>query len=102
MERSSFWYFMAISGGSDFRSRPDLSGFRMTYLLKDVDARDQTGIGNELHQFASDLYPICRSITGNGLRQTLSMLRERIPLRMVELPTGTEVFDWTVPKEWNI
>jgi aminopeptidase-like protein len=48
------------------------------------------------------LYPICRSITGKGFRETLGVLGEYIPLRTHEVPTGTQVFDWTVPKEWNI
>jgi len=46
--------------------------------------------------------PICRSITGNGIRQTLGMIGKRIPLEISEVPTGAPVFDWTVPKEWNI
>ncbi|MGH8056984.1 MAG: DUF4910 domain-containing protein, partial [Candidatus Entotheonellia bacterium] len=49
-----------------------------------------------------ELYPICRSITGNGVRSTLQRIRQEIPLDMHEVPTGTKVFDWTVPKEWNI
>ena len=49
-----------------------------------------------------ELYPICRSITGNGIRQTLQIIQRRIPLSIHEVPSGTQVFDWTVPKEWNI
>jgi aminopeptidase-like protein len=71
-------------------------------LLKEFDRRDQEGLGRELHRFAKELYPICRSITGEGIRKTLAMIRERIPLRTFEVPTGTRVFDWVVPKEWNI
>jgi aminopeptidase-like protein len=48
------------------------------------------------------LYPICRSITGDGVRDSLQILREHIPLTVFEVPTGTEVLDWTIPKEWNI
>jgi aminopeptidase-like protein len=58
--------------------------------------------GEELHRFATDLYPICRSITGNGVRRTLGLIEQRIPLQIFEVPTGTPVFDWRVPKEWNI
>ncbi len=71
-------------------------------LLKKFDGNDPAKIGEELHRFASELYPICRSITGDGLRQTLARIQQHIPLQMSEVPTGTEVFDWTVPKEWNI
>ncbi len=52
--------------------------------------------------FIAEAYPICRSITGDGVRRTLRMIQERIPLEIREVPTGTPVFDWTVPKEWNI
>jgi hypothetical protein len=71
-------------------------------LLKELGQRDPAEVGHELHCFVADLYPICRSITGDGLRQTLSKIQRLIPLQTVEVPTGTPAFDWTVPKEWNI
>ena len=58
--------------------------------------------GPDLHAFASRLYPICRSITGNGVRETLRIIGGRVPLEVREVPTGTRVFDWEVPLEWNI
>jgi len=71
-------------------------------LLKELERGNLTDTGQELHRFAADLYPICRSITGAGIRRTLALIQERIPLQIFEVPTGTPVFDWTVPKEWNI
>ena len=50
----------------------------------------------------SRLFPITRSITGDGVRETLSILRERAMLNIQEVPTGYKAFDWTVPREWNI
>jgi aminopeptidase-like protein len=67
-----------------------------------IDQHTKSEIGAELHRFARELFPICRSITGNGIRQTLSLIGEKIPLAISEVPTGTPVFDWIVPKEWNI
>jgi aminopeptidase-like protein len=58
--------------------------------------------GDRMHRLIAELYPICRSITGEGFRQTLRRLQEQIPLEIHEVPTGTEVFDWTVPREWNV
>lgn len=51
---------------------------------------------------AEELFPICRSITGTGVRQTLEILRRFIPLEVNEVPSGAAVLDWTVPREWNI
>lgn len=59
-------------------------------------------IGKAMHELISVLFPITRSITGNGVRETLSILRQHIPLQVREVPSGTQVFDWTVPNEWNI
>jgi aminopeptidase-like protein len=59
-------------------------------------------LGRELHGFARELFPICRSITGDGLRQTLSAIGKRIALKITEVRTGTTVLDWTIPKEWSI
>jgi aminopeptidase-like protein len=63
---------------------------------------DPENIGREMHRFAAGLYPICRSITGDGIRRTLAVIQESIPLTIVEVPSGTPVFDWIVPKEWNV
>ncbi len=59
-------------------------------------------IGHEMHRLITELYPICRSITGNGFRETLQRLNRHVPLEIHEVPSGTPVFDWTIPKEWNI
>lgn len=74
----------------------------MKSLLPDFDLRPLSEIGGELHGFAAELFPICRSITGDGLRATLQRISGKIPLSITEVPSGTEVFDWKVPKEWNI
>lgn len=56
----------------------------------------------EIEKYFDRLWPICRSITGNGLRESLKIVSEIAPMKLTEIPTGTEVFDWVVPKEWNI
>ncbi len=59
--------------------------------------------GEQMHEFAARLFPICRSLTGNGVRQTLSEIRNHLPaLSIHEVPSGTAAFDWVVPEEWNI
>src|SRR4030042_3295105 len=63
---------------------------------------DPKEVGREMYTLITRLYPICRSITGNGFQETLNIIKEHIPLEVHEIPTGTQVFDWTVPKEWNI
>lgn len=56
----------------------------------------------EIERYFDRLWPICRSITGNGLRQSFKILSELIPLKLTEVVTGTPVFDWVIPNEWNI
>lgn len=59
--------------------------------------------GQVMYDLAKQLFPICRSITGNGFRESLNILKEIVPdIQTHEVPSGTEVFDWTVPNEWNI
>ena len=57
---------------------------------------------NEINHYLKKLFPITRSITGEGNRKTLKILQEIIPLKIIEYPTGQRVYDWTIPKEWNI
>jgi aminopeptidase-like protein len=86
-----------FSGGGN-----DHADFALTApreLLRDLDV-DQ--VGAELYALVERLYPICRSITGDGVRTTLRILQETVPLEIVEVPTGTKAFDWVVPQEWNI
>ncbi len=59
-------------------------------------------VGRELHALMAELFPVPRSLTGDGVRATLERLGRDVPLRTVELPTGTQVFDWTLPREWNV
>ena len=62
-----------------------------------------TSLGLEMHSWAKDLFPINRSLTGNGVRATLAYLSRIVPSMTVhEVPSGTQAFDWTVPDEWNI
>ena len=71
-------------------------------MVTSIKPQQSNQTGEELYQLISELYPICRSITGNGFRETLRVIKQQIPLQVHEVPTGTQVFDWTVPKEWNI
>ena len=67
-----------------------------------VAAATTRDAGVEMHDLITRLFPICRSITGNGVRETFAILREVLPLELVEVPSGTPAFDWEVPREWNI
>jgi len=63
---------------------------------------EEKDIGEEIYDLAAEIYPICRSIAGDGVRRTLQILGQKIPLSVREVPTGKQVLDWIIPKEWNI
>jgi aminopeptidase-like protein len=65
-------------------------------------ARDADAVGRDAYELMRRLFPLCRSLTGEGVRATLDALAQEIPIGRTEIPTGTRVFDWTVPDEWNI
>jgi aminopeptidase-like protein len=65
-------------------------------------SENSAAIGRECYGLIEEVFPICRSITGDGFRETLARIRKHIPLAVHEVPTGAQVFDWTVPREWNI
>ena len=70
--------------------------------LSIADRLCPAGVGDDLHRFAAEIYPICRSITGAGVRATLDQIERLTPLTRTEIPTGEAVLDWTIPKEWTI
>jgi len=72
---------------------------KMDRLLRELN---MDKVGQELYELTERLYPICRSITGNGVRETLRIIGEQIPIDVHEVPSGTQVFDWVIPREWNI
>ena len=61
-----------------------------------------SGMGAEIHALAAELFPLCRSITGRGVRDSLDILARHVPVQQREVPSGTRVLDWTVPLEWTI
>jgi aminopeptidase-like protein len=71
-------------------------------LEKLMNRQHCEALGERAYDFVREIFPICRSITGRGVRETLRRVGERIPLELYEVPSGTPVFDWQVPQEWNI
>ena len=67
-----------------------------------IDGLDPQELGAAMHAVVRELYPLGRSITGDGLRQSLRILDRISPLTLHEVPTGTEVLDWVIPREWNL
>ena len=78
---------------------PDSTANRLRDRLNELDPE---GEGRIAFSLVEALYPICRSITGNGVRESLHLLQETLPFTLREIPSGTQVFDWVVPDEWNI
>ncbi len=66
------------------------------------DLEERKEIGQKMHAFAAELFPTCRSITGEGLRTTLRRIQQEIPILIREVKSGTTVLDWTIPEEWNV
>ena len=79
------------------RSEPGLEGMKTPASIINFE-----NVGLEMFELMRELFPICRSITGPGVRQTLQILQRYLPLKIHEVPSGTKAFDWTVPKEWTI
>jgi aminopeptidase-like protein len=67
-----------------------------------TEGADVERIGDTVHGLAASILPLARSLTGEGVRETLRAVSEQVPLELTEVPTGTTIFDWTVPREWNI
>jgi len=74
----------------------------MTNAAKTRESIGKKNLGKDLYGLIERLYPICRSITGNGVRETLKIINEYVAIQVNEVPSGKQVFDWTIPDEWNI
>ena len=88
--------------GAEGAEAPGRPAGGVTNLEQVLGAIDLSDAGERMQRFISEFYAICRSITGDGFRETLRGVGKSIPLEVHEVPTGTKVFDWTVPREWNI
>lgn len=71
--------------------------------MRELSDTELDEAGRQMYAFAERLFPIGRSLTGEGVRQSLGMIKELVPeLEIREIPSGTQVFDWTIPQEWEI
>lgn len=86
-----------MSEASSFPAAPPQSASGAAFVRPEESAS-----GREIYDLVAELYPLCRSITGDGVRETLARLQRVVPLTIHALPTGTSVLDWTIPPEWNI
>src|SRR4051812_8381123 len=107
MERPVLQHSIAAPRERHFGPRPDLSRLwrtAMSVLVREPawEQSEQADAGDSMYELIRQLYPICRSITGDGVRESLRLVQDHVPLELHDVPTGTAVFDWSVPKEWNI
>src|SRR5688500_14982786 len=102
MGRSRVWHRVAPQPPHSASARRGISRLREGgwSLMSAYSAPEGSGVA--MKALIADLYPICRSITGEGFRESLRELAELVPIIFTEVASGTPVLDWTVPKEWNI
>jgi aminopeptidase-like protein len=79
---------------------PDHHGAGVSLDRSSLPSAAEAGL--EMHELMSDLFPLCRSLTGVGVRQTFDRIGRDVPLERTEVASGTRVYDWTLPREWNI
>jgi len=81
----------------------ELICYKQKMIKLDFDILNELdNVGNEAYKLIVELFPICRSITGEGVRKSLKIIQDQIPIKINEVPSGQKVYDWIIPKEWNI